>query len=245
MQAALDAALFGDPDACRVERQSRQWRSHFSEMNADPSVAPVTVATEVIRSTFGHALWRLTAGPPTTVGPGALITLLGFVALLLAATPVSSLDGASAFSGFFAVIGGVLLAGEARPDDRSLLTRATWALIVLGLSAAVTDYLLNPVIPGDHLAALGTFVAGASVAPHVTKRRSTTSWRRWAVTALGLAILATSNLQAASLVSDPAAAKLSSALFVLEGAAALALLKWSLARRATATNTPNQAVLTP
>ncbi len=246
MQLALDAALFGDPDASRVERQTRQWQSHFNEMIADPSVPESKVAAEVIRSTLAHIAWRVTVGPSTMVAPGILVVLLGFAVAMQAASPLFSFADWSPMSGIFVALAGVLVIREASDHDRSWPTRLLWVAVILAVVGAGVDFIVNPLSSSDSIAAAATFVLSASLLPRAHSRRYTnSSWLPWAVSGLALCTVGFCNLFAASEAVDPTFERVSLALFVLELAAGLALLRAALARRATATNTPNQAVLTP
>lgn len=240
----LDIAFFGSADVAAAERHRELLSQHVAVMSVDPEVSSAQVAHEVLRSATSHVVWRLTAGPATTVAPGALVSLLGCIALLFAFTPFYSLGSAAPLSGLLGVVGGVLVAYEAKATARSIATRLLWALIVLGLLMAVIDYTINPVVFGDELAAVGTLLIAASMLPHaLQKQRLANRWKRWAIVAIGFAVLGVSNLVALEHLDNPSARKISASLFVLESASAFALFRWSLNRRSLARDVPSEESL--
>lgn len=232
MSAVFAVSLFGGPARESAEQQRKLWHQHFSEMRADPSAPPHVVGFAALHSSISHIAWRLKAGPSTTVAPGILCAAAGLISLCLAFSPTYALAGSTPSSGVLGILGGALLVLEARPKDRSTLTRALWAAITLGLFVLGFDYWINPLVSGDKLAALSFLLIGISVSPHASsKRRTPGTWRRWAVFGLALGILGFSNFVIALQVDDSAASSITFALFVAELAAAVVVLRWAAGRR--------------
>lgn len=129
-----------------------------------------------------------------------------------------------------AVVGalaGLALIADSGPE-RGAIVRMTWlSLGIAGIGAGIF-YWVYASVPGDRLGAIGAVVAGiGATGLGVSKRQSAAFY----ATGAGIAILSVSNYQLAVEVGSFGAATIGLSLFVVQGLAAVSLIKLGLAGR--------------